>query len=152
MPADNQVFAYIYLSEPMALASISSFSTNIQTNAEFIELAQKQANSKPLLSLETGIALDVIHIANCTELTKEDELSKRVKKAYPAVFTRLDKHKSIKAKFIIDSKVEPIVQNPWKVQCNLEKQVKEEEERLLQCEYWKLPQMKFQLPGAQIQL
>ena len=93
MPTDNQVFAYRQ-SEPMALAPIRSLSTNIQTNAEFIELAQKQANSKPLLSLETGIALDVIHIANRTELTKEDELSKRVKKAYPEVFTRLGKLKS----------------------------------------------------------
>ena len=112
-------------------APIRSLSTNIQTNAEFIELPQKQANSKPFLSLETGIALDVIHIANRTELMKEDELSKRVKKAYPEVCTRLGKHKSIKAKFIIDSTVEPIVQKPRKVLYNLEKQVKEEEERLL---------------------
>ena len=82
--------------EPMALAGkftapIKSLSTNIQTNAEFIVLAQKQANSKPLLSLETGIALDVIHIANRTQLTKEDELSNRVKKAYSEVFTGLGK-------------------------------------------------------------
>ena len=135
MPADNQVFAYGQ-SEPMALAGkftapIRSLSTNIQTNAEFIVLAQKQANSKPLLSLETGIALDVIHIANRTQLTKEDELSNRVEKAYPEVFTGLGKHKSIKAKFIIDSTVEPIVQKPRKVPYNLEKQVEEEEERLL---------------------
>ena len=135
MPANNQVFAYGQ-SEPMALAGkftapIRSLSTNIQTNAEFIVLAQKQANSKPLLSLETGIALDVIHIANRTQLTKEDELSNRVEKAYPEVFTGLGKHKSIKAKFIIDSTVEPIVQKPRKVPYNLEKQVEEEEERLL---------------------
>ena len=133
MPADNQVIGQ---SEPMALAGkftapIRSLSTNIQTNAEFIVLTQKQANSKLLLSSETGITLDVIHIANCTQLTKEDELSKRVKKAYPEVFTGLGKHKSIKAKFIIESTVEPIVQKPQKVPYNLEKQVKEEEERLL---------------------
>ena len=50
MPADNQVFAFGQ-SEPMALAGkftahIRTLSTNILTNAEFIVLSQKQANSK----------------------------------------------------------------------------------------------------------
>ena len=156
MPANNQVFAYSQ-SEPTLsenfTAPIRSLSTNIQPNAEFIELPQKQANSKPLLSLETGIALDVIHIANRTELTKEDELSKRVKKAYPEIFTRLGKHKFIKAKFIIDSTgLSPLYKSHGRYHITWRNKSKKRKRDALQWEYWKLSQMKFQLPGAQIQL
>jgi hypothetical protein len=49
---------------------------------------------------------------------------------HPEVFSGLGKHKTIKAKLIVDDSVSPVVQKPRKVPYNLEMKVRAEEIRL----------------------
>ena len=43
------------------------------------------------------------------------------------MFNGLGLHKAIKAKFVVDPPVTPVVQKPWQVPYNLEKKVREED-------------------------
>ena len=47
------------------------------------------------------------------------------------MFNGLGLHKTVKAKLIVDNSVTPIAQKPRKIPYNLEKKVKEEEQRLM---------------------
>ena len=131
-PVNNtNLFAYGQ-EQPITLkgkftAAIQSIATGKETNAEILVMENK-ANSRPLMSLETGTKLGLIHIANSVET--HDGYWK-MKEDHMPVFNGLGKHKTIKARFIIDQSVQPTVQRPRKVPYNLMKQVQEEEDRLI---------------------
>ena len=96
-------------------------------------MVQSTANSRPLLSLEIGVLLGVIHITNQTKCTPPTHISLQdIVQEYPTVFNGLGLHKTVKAKLIVDNDVTPIAQKPRKIPYNLETKVKEEERRLME--------------------
>ena len=134
--ADNQVYSYAS-SKPLDLAGkfiaeIESVNTGKKMKTEFL-VTNQNTNSRPLLSLKCGTELGVLQVSNAlrSETENEDKYRKMVKE-YPEVFEGLGKHKNIKAKFIVDSSVKPVVQKPRKIPYNLEKQVMKEEDRLIE--------------------
>lgn len=133
-PADNNLFAYGQ-TQPLPLAgrfqaTIKSITTNKTITAEFLVI-KGSANSRPLLSLETSVALGVIHVTNAvvspaTHTGRYEDL----KKEFKDVFSGLGKHKTITASFIVDRTIPPVALKQHRVPYNLEKQVQEEEDRL----------------------
>ena len=134
-PADNRLYAYAQTS-PINLAgkftaNICSLTTGTNVTAEFL-VVQSTANSRPLLSLETGVQLGVIHITNQTKCTPKSQISlQEIVDEYLTVFNGLGLHKTVKAKLIVDNSVTPIAQkNSRRIPYNFEKKV-EEEQRLM---------------------
>ena len=123
-PATNKVFSYAQHS-PLELAgkfigTVRSIITGREITAEFLVTKQK-ANSKPLLSFETSVAIGVLHVTHkiSAPVTKENIIQR-----FPKVFTGIGSHNSIEAKFIVDDTVTPVVQKTRKIPYNLEKLVK----------------------------
>ena len=87
-------------------AVIRSCSTKEEAEAEF-QVIEGSSNSRPLLSLSTGVDIGVISVANAVR--REDFI-----KEFPEVFTGLGCHKYWKAQFIVDPDVQPVVQKTSK--------------------------------------
>jgi hypothetical protein len=133
VPVDRKLFAYAQ-EKPIELAgkfraTITSSSTGQSTEAEFLVIKGK-ANSRPLLSLETSVKLQVLHVTHTIDSSIDDHI--KIFDRYPSVFQGLGKHKYIKARLIVDNDVTPVVQKRGKIAYNLEKKAREEEERLLE--------------------
>ena len=77
-PADNMLYTYAQTSSISLAgkftANICSLTTGTNVTAEFL-VVQSTANSRPLLSLETGVLLGVIHITNQTKCTPPTHIS-----------------------------------------------------------------------------
>ena len=134
-PADIRLYAFAKTS-PINLAgkftaNICGLTTGTNVTAEFL-VVQSTANSRPLLSLETGVQLGVIHITNQTKCTPKSQISlQEIVDEYLTVFNGLGLHKTVKAKLIVDNSVTPIAQkNSRRIPYNFEKKV-EEEQRLM---------------------
>ena len=96
--------------------------------AEFLVL-ENNSNSRHLLSLTTTTNLGIISIANAVTgtLLNKDQLNRE----FPSAFIGFGKHTKIKAKYIEDTSVTPIIQKPKWVPYNLERCATEEEDRLI---------------------
>ena len=108
--------------------TVRSLTTDREVEAEFLVL-ENNSNSRPLLSLTTGVNLGIISIANAvtgTPLNKD-----QLKREFPSAFNGFGKNTKIKAKYIEDTSVTPITQKPKRVPYNLKKRTMEEEDRLI---------------------
>ena len=70
----------------------------------------------------------MLHVTNKVKDKPLDRES--VIEGFPEVFNGLGNHNKIKAKFIVDHTVDPVVQKPLKVPYNLEKKARAEDNRL----------------------
>ena len=108
--------------------TVRSLTTDREVEAKFLVL-ENNSNSRPLLSLTTGVNLGIISIVNAVTGTpfNKDQL----KREFPSAFNGFGKNTKIKAKYIEDTSVTPITQKPKRVPYNLKKRTMEEEDRLI---------------------
>ncbi len=119
-------------------AEIESITMGRKTTVEFL-VVKGSSGSRPLLSRDTGMKLRVLHITKDIQtkhdvidnIVKTDRYSKLIKE-YRDVFSGLGKHKGIRAKFLVDETVKPVVLRQRKIPFNLEKMARKEEDRLLE--------------------
>ena len=115
-PTDTRLFAFAQ-KEPVPLvgcfdAEIESISTGSRTTATFL-VAKGTTKSRPLLSLDTCVELGLLHLTNATQEKKTeaaaqtsaasiDPVVTKLTSEYHEVSSGLGKHKSIKAKLIVN--------------------------------------------------
>ena len=131
-PATNSLYAYAQ-NQPLRLTgklstTVRSLTTDREVEAEFL-VWENNSNSRPLLNLTTSSKLGIISIPNAVtgSLLNKDQL----KREFPSAFNGFGKHTKIKAKYIEDTSVTPIIQKPKRVPYNLEKRAMEEGDRLI---------------------
>ena len=123
-PTDTRLFAFAQR-EPVPLvgrfdAEIESISTGSRTIATF-PVAKGTTKSRPLLSVDTRVELGLLHLTNATHEKKRETASQvcapstdpvvsKLTSEYHEVFSGLGKHKSIKAKLIVNGDVHPVAQ------------------------------------------
>jgi len=116
-------------------ASLESVTTGSCTQADIFVVGGK-SRSHPLMCYNTGKALGIVHIVNATstasvsEVSAPDKVVKGLMTKYNSVFTGLGKHKSVKAKFIVDESVAPVALKQRRIPYNLERKAQAEEDRL----------------------
>ena len=111
-PATNSLYAYTQ-NQPLKLTEkfsimIRSLTIDRGVKAESLVL-EKHSNSRPLLSLTTGTNLEIRSIANAVAgtLLDKDQLNRE----FPSAFNGFGKHTKIKAKYIEDTSVTPIIRS-----------------------------------------
>ena len=140
----NDAWLFVFAQrEPVPLvgcfdAEIESISTGSRTIVTFL-VAKGTTKSRPFLSLDTCIELGLLHLTNATHEKKREKASQasapstdpvvtKLTSEYHKVFSALGKHKSIKAKLIVNEEVHPIVHKQRRIPYNLaqeEQQLKE---------------------------
>ena len=119
--------------------TIDSIATAKKHEADFLVVKGK-TKSRPLLSLDISVKLGVLHLINTTQTTESTEKQvpqcedkiKQLVEEYHNIFEGLGKHKTIKAKLIVDDTVQPFAHKRRRVPYNLQKKATIEEERLQQ--------------------
>ena len=143
-PTDTRLFAFTQ-KEPVPLvgcfeAEIESINTGRRTTATFL-VAKVTTKSRPLLSLDTCIELGLLHLTSATQEKKTEMASQtsasstdpmvmRLTSEYHEVFSGLGKHKSIKAKLIVNEDVHPVAHKQRRIPYNLAQKAAKEEQRL----------------------
>lgn len=136
LPTSTKLYAYAQETPvPLIgrfLAEVESVSTGKCVNTEFL-VTKGAKNTRPLLSLDTSLQLGVVQLTHKTESvdSAHDNVDTLLSEFKP-VFTGLGKHKTIKAKFIVDETVIPVAHKQRRVPFNLEKKARAEEIRLKQ--------------------
>ena len=143
-PTDTRLFAFAQR-EPLPLvgcfdAEIESISTGSRTIATFL-VAKGTTKSRPLLSLDTCVELGLLHLTNATHEKKTETASHtnasstdpavtKLTSEYHEVFSGLGKHKSIKAKLIVNEDIHPVAHKQRRIPYNLAQKAAKEEQRL----------------------
>ena len=135
-PASNKLYPYAQ-HQPLELAgkftaTIRSLVTQQEVITEFL-VVKGSANSRPLLSFDTSVALGVLQVTNANLKRPPMETTgyESIKEEFQEVFTGLGKHRRISASFIVDESIHPMVLKQHKVPYHLDKQVRIEEDRLI---------------------
>ena len=103
-------------------------STGSRTTATFL-VAKEKTKSPPLLSLDTCVTLGLLHLTNAIHETKTESVSQtsasftgpvvtKLTSEYHEVFSVLGKHKSIKAKLIVNEDVHTVAYKQRKMPYN----------------------------------
>ena len=143
-PTDTRLFAFAQR-EPVPLvgcfdAEIESISTGSRTIATFL-VAKGTTKSRPLLTLDTCVELGLLHVTNATHEKKTETASHtnasstdpvvtKLTSEYHEVFSGLGKHKSIKAKLIVNEDIHPVAYKQRRIPYNLAQKAAKEEQRL----------------------
>ena len=143
-PTDTRLFAFAQR-EPVPLvgcfdAEIESISTGSRTIATFL-VAKGTTKSRPLLSLDTCVELGLLHLTNATHEKKTETASHtnasstdpavtKLTSEYHEVCSGLGKHKSIKAKLIVNEDIHPVAHKQRRIPYNLAQKAAKEEQRL----------------------
>jgi len=143
-PTDTRLFTFAQ-KEPVPLvgcfdAEIEGISTGSRTTATFL-VAKGTTKSRPLLSLGTCVELGLLHLTNATQEKKTEAVGQTSAPStqpvvtsltleYHEVFSGLGKHKSIKAKLIVNKDIHPVAHKQRRIPYNLAPKATKEEQRL----------------------
>ena len=122
-PTDTKLYAFAQ-NEPVPLvgcfdAEVEGVSTGKKTMTRFL-VAKGITKPPPLLSLDTSVKLELLHVINvtheeakqltesCTGTSSTDPVVSTLMSEYRDVFFGLGKHKHIKAKLIVDESIQPV--------------------------------------------
>ena len=97
--------------------------------------------SRPLQSLDTCVELGLLHLTNATQEKKAEMASEtsvpstdpvvtKLTSEYQEVFSGLGKHKSIKAKLIVNEDAHPVAHKQRRIPYNLAQKAAKEEQRI----------------------
>ena len=141
-PTDTRLFAFAQ-KEPVSLvgcfeAKIESINTG--TTATFL-VAKRTTKSRPLLSLDTCDELGLLRLSKAnqekktekpsqTSVSSTDPVVTKLTSEYREVFSGLGKHKSIKAKLLVNEDVHPVAHKQRRIPYNLAQKAAKEQQRL----------------------